>query len=367
MKNNKWLLGFVLIFSFSLLLAACGGSSDSNKEDAGNNSGSDKDFTAAMVTDTGGVDDKSFNQSSWEGLQEWGEENDLEKGSDGFDYSQSEDDSDYLPNLSRLAKNDFNIIFGVGFLLEDAIEEIAEQNPDTYFSIIDTVAEGDNVTSITFGEHEGSFLAGVAAAEKTETDKIGFLGGVESDLITKFEAGYIAGAKSVNPDIDIDVQYAGDFNAVDKGKVIASNMFNSDVDVIYHSAGNTGNGAFAEAKDVKKSDADKDIWVIGVDRDQYDEGVYGDDDESVTLTSMVKRVDIAVQDVIKMAEDDDYPGGEVLEFGLDEDGISIADTNEDAYTEDIQEEVEEWEDKIRDEEIEVPKTDDELETFVEDL
>lgn len=368
MKGNKRFFGFILIFSFSLLLAACGNSSDSgNEESESDDGGSDDNFTAAMVTDTGGVDDKSFNQSSWEGLQEWGEENDLKEGSDGYDYSQSEDDSDYLPNLSRLAKNDFNIIFGVGFLLEDAVEEVAEQNPDTYFSIIDTVAEGDNVTSITFGEHEGSFLAGVAAAEKTETDKIGFLGGVESDLITKFEAGYIAGAKAVNPDIEIDVQYAGDFNAVDKGKVIASNMFNSDIDVVYHSAGNTGNGAFAEAKDIKKSNPDEDVWVIGVDRDQYDEGTYGDDDESVTFTSMVKRVDIAVQDVIKMAEDDEYPGGEVLEFGLDEDGISIADTNEEAYTEDIQEEVEEWEDKIRDEEIEVPKTDDELESFEEDL
>src|SRR5699024_7176998 len=110
MKNNKWLLGFVLIFSFSLLLAACGGSSDSDNGNSGNSSDSDEDFTAGMVTDTCGVDDKSFIQSSWEGLLEWGEENDLEKGSDGLAYSQSEDDSDYFANFSRLAKNDFNII-----------------------------------------------------------------------------------------------------------------------------------------------------------------------------------------------------------------------------------------------------------------
>src|SRR5699024_1200078 len=101
------------------------------------------------------------------------------------------------------AKNDFNIIFGVGFLLEDAIEEVAEQNPETYFYIIDSVAEGDNVTSITFGEHEGYFLAGVDAAEKTETDKIGFLGGVKSDLITKLNACYNVGALYEDPDIVI--------------------------------------------------------------------------------------------------------------------------------------------------------------------
>src|SRR5699024_1372952 len=127
MKNNKWLLGFVLIFSFSLLLAACGGSSDSDNGNSGNSSDSDEDFTAAMVTDTGGVDDKSFNQLSWEALRVWGEDHRLVQGSDCFDYSQSEDDSDYLPNLSSLAKNDFNIIFGVGFFLEYAIEEVAVQ------------------------------------------------------------------------------------------------------------------------------------------------------------------------------------------------------------------------------------------------
>src|SRR5699024_12616824 len=111
MKNNKWLLGFVLIFSFSLLLAACGDSSDSDNGNSGNSPDSDEDFTAAMVTDTGGVDDKSFNQSSWEGLQERGEENDLEKRRDGIDSSQSEDASDCLPNLYRLAKNDLHINF----------------------------------------------------------------------------------------------------------------------------------------------------------------------------------------------------------------------------------------------------------------
>src|SRR5699024_10590626 len=173
-----------------------GSSNEATEEDT-------DDFTVAMVTDTGGVDDKSFNQSAWEGLQSWGEAHGVEKGTDGFDYAQSEDDSDYLPNFSRLIKNDFDLIFGVGFLLEDSVEEIAEQYPDKYFSIIDTVADGDNVASITFAEHEGSFLAGVAAANKTNTNKVGFVGGVDSDLINKFEVGFVAGVKSVEPNSEV--------------------------------------------------------------------------------------------------------------------------------------------------------------------
>src|SRR5699024_12707955 len=109
-----------------------------------------------------------------------------------------------MPNFSRLVKNDFDLVYGVGFLLQDAVEEIASQNPDNYFAIIDTVAEeADNITSITFAEHEGSFLEGVVAAMKTETDKLGFIGGVESVLISKFKVCYDAGAKSVNSDNNV--------------------------------------------------------------------------------------------------------------------------------------------------------------------
>src|SRR5690625_232343 len=267
MKNNKFLLSILLLFVFSLFLVACGGASDKNKDEA-NNTGEDKegeatedvkDFSVAMVTDTGGIDDKSFNQSAWEGLEAWGEEHGVDKGAGGYDYAQSEDDSDYLPNFTRLVKNEFDLVFGIGFLLEDAVFEIASQYPDNYFAIVDTVVEAPNVASITFAEHEGSFLAGVAAAMKTKTNKIGFVGGVDSDLINKFEVGFVAGAKSVNPDIEVQIQYAEDFNAVDKGKLIASNMYNSGIDIIYHAAGNTGNGVFAEAKDIKQNDTDREI------------------------------------------------------------------------------------------------------------
>jgi len=372
MKNNRHFLSAFMFVVLSLFLVACGGSEDeeangsadeANEGTTGEAENASGDFSAAMVTDTGGIDDKSFNQSAWEGLEAWGEEHGFERGADGYDYAQSEDDSDYLPNFTRLVKNDFDLIFGVGFLLEDAVADIAEQHPDNYFAIVDTVVDAPNVASITFAEHEGSFLAGVAAAMKTKTEKIGFLGGVDSDLINKFEVGFVAGAKSVNPDIEIQIQYAEDFNAVDKGKLIASNMYNSDIDIIYHAAGNTGNGVFAQAKDLKQNDPDREIWVIGVDRDQYEEGLNEDESTSVTLTSMVKRVDISVHDVTNAAMSGEFPGGENIVFGLDDEGVSVADTNEDAFTDDIKEAVNEWEEKIKSGELEVPKSRAELEEF----
>ncbi|SFD79375.1 nucleoside-binding protein [Lentibacillus persicus] len=376
-KNRKLLFLFAIFLTLGMLLAACGGGDDSEGENADSESGSDSesnetteaseestDFSSAMVTDVGGVDDKSFNQSAWEGLQAWGEEHGLEEG-EGFDYAQSNDDSDYQPNLNRLVREDFNMVFGIGYKLEDAISEVAGQYPDTNFAIVDSVVEGDNIASITFADHEGSFLAGVAAANKTNTDKIGFVGGTDSDLINKFESGFVAGAKTVNPDIEVEVQYAGAFDAPDDGKLIASNMYNNDIDIIYHASGATGNGVFAQAKDIKNNDAEREIWVIGVDRDQYEEGAIGD--QNVTLTSMIKRVDNSVQQVSNMAMDGEFPGGEVLEFGVEDEGVGLADTNEEAYTDDIAQPVDEWKQKIIDGDVEVPQTHDELDEYLNSL
>nr|WP_156330842.1 BMP family protein [Salimicrobium jeotgali] len=370
---RRTLFLLTLVLTFGLFLAACGSSdsgggsessgSDSKSEEEGSGEGGNSDFTVAMVTDTGGVDDKSFNQSAWEGLQEFGKENNLEENK-GYDYAQSESDADYTTNLNRLVREDYNLIFGIGFLLQPDVEKVASQFPETNFSLVDAVAEGDNIASITFKEHQGSFLAGVAAANKTESDHLGFVGGVDSELINKFESGFRAGAKTVNPDIKIDVQYAESFNSADQGKLIASNMYSQGADVIYHAAGGTGNGVFSEAKDRVRG-GDEKVWVIGVDRDQHEEGAI--DDTNVTLTSMVKRVDIAVQDVSKQAMEGEFPGGEVVEYGLEDEGVSLARTNEEAMTEEIISTVEEWKQKIIDGEVEVPMTRDETEEYVSSL
>ncbi|KGP73534.1 BMP family lipoprotein [Pontibacillus yanchengensis] len=384
MKQRRFFMIFALLLTIGLVLGACGTSDDtaSSNEDGGSedqndssesgNEGSEEstesesnsDFSVAMVTDVGGVDDKSFNQSAWEGLQEFGSNNGLEKGQGGFDYAQSESDADYLNNLTRLVKNDFNLIFGIGYKLNDAISQVSERYPDRQFAIVDSVVEGDNVASITFKEHQGSFLVGVAAAMKTESNKVGFVGGTESDLIKKFESGFRAGVKSVNKDIEIEVQYAGGFDKADKGKLIASNMYKQGTDVIYHASGATGNGVFAQAKDIKKNDPEANVWVIGVDRDQYEEGQIGDN--NVTLTSMVKRVDIAVQDLSTKSMNGNFQSG-VIKYGLDDDAISVATTNEKAYTEEISNSVNEWKQKITNGDIEVPSTREELQTYLDSL
>ncbi|SIS37462.1 BMP family lipoprotein [Salimicrobium flavidum] len=372
---RRLLFLLTLVLTLGIFLAACGSSeeggssdsegsgSDSESQEEGSGEGGNEDFSVAMVTDTGGVDDKSFNQSAWEGLQAFGEANGLEEG-EGFDYAQSESDADYTTNLNRLVREEYNLIFGIGFLLQPDVEKVASQFPETNFALVDAVAEGDNVASITFKEHQGSFLAGVAAAHKTQSDHVGFVGGVDSELINKFESGFRAGAKTVNPDIQIDVQYAESFNSADQGKLIASNMYSQGADVIYHAAGGTGNGVFSEAKDRVRG-GDEEVWVIGVDRDQHDEGAIGD--TNVTLTSMVKRVDLAVQDVSKQAMNGEFPAGEVVEYGLEDDGVSLARTNEEAMTEEIVSAVEEWKQKIIDGEVEAPQTRDAAEEYINSL
>lgn len=358
---KKIILMLTLVLGLGLILTACAGGSDD--EEGSDDSDGDSDFSVGLVTDVGGVDDKSFNQSAWEGLQAWGDEHDLEEGED-FDYAQSDSSSDYVPNLKSMTRQDYDLIYGIGFKLQDSIEDIAEQYPDKHFAIVDAVADKDNVTSIGFADNESSFLVGAAAALKTNTDKIGFIGGEESDIIESFESGYRAGAKSVNPDIDIDVQYAGGFDKADKGKLIASSMYDEDRDVIFHSSGGTGNGLFNQAKNIKQNDPDREIWAIGVDRDQYDEGEVGDD--NITLTSAVKHVDDAVQDVNNDAMEGDFHDGETLDLGLEEGDVGITDTNEEAM-EEVMDDVDEWKEKIIDGDVDVPDTKDELDDYLNDL
>ncbi|QXE03151.1 BMP family protein [Terribacillus sp. DMT04] len=356
MRRYAVLLGLLLVVGVVLSACGSGGSSEQG--------GSDNSFKTAMVTDTGGIDDKSFNQSAWEGLTQFGEDNSLKEDA-GYSYLQSNSASDYVTNLNRLVQSNTNLIFGIGFKLAEDIGTVADQHKDTHFAIVDSVVDKENVASIVFEEQQGSFLAGVAAAMKSESGKIGFVGGEESELIKKFEAGYVAGAKSVNKDIEVDVQYAGSFGAPDKGKLIASNMYNSGVDVIYHSAGGTGNGVFAQAKDLKNNDPEGNYWVIGVDRDQYEEGQIGDN--NVTLTSMLKAVDVAVADIAQQSKDGEFPGGEIVSYGLKDDGINIAETNKDAYTEDIKTAVNEWKQKIVGGDVTAPSTDAELQEYLDSL
>lgn len=365
MKKRKLGLALSLVLAAGTLLGACGNSENDDKDSS---AGDEKknNFTVAMVTDTGGVDDESFNQSAWKGIQEFGKENDLEKGKDGYNYLQSKSDADYAKNLNTLVREDFSLIYAIGFLLAESVEEVADQRPDSQFAIVDTVVDKPNVASINFKEQQGSFLVGVIAGLQTKTDKVGFIGGVESELITKFETGFKAGVLAVNPDAKVEVKYAGDFNKADIGKSTAGSMYSSGIDIIYHAAGGTGKGVFTEAVEQKQKDPKRDIFVIGVDSDQVKLGDVPGTDDNITLTSMIKRVDIAVNDLSKKTKDGNFPGGEVIQYGIEENGVGISESQENV-TEESLKAVEEWTEKIKSGELVVPSTDEEFKKFQADL
>ncbi|WP_319471946.1 BMP family protein [uncultured Trichococcus sp.] len=329
MKKQKYVSLLALGLSVSTILAACGGNgdtADSSATGSGTAGGTEDNFTIAMVTDVGGVDDKSFNQSAWEGLVAWGEENGKEKGIDGYDYIQSNADSEFVTNLNTAVNSNFDLVFGIGYKLKSAMQDVATQNPDTMFAIIDDVIEGENTVSVSFKDNEAAFLAGVAAAKTTKTNQLGFIGGQESVVIDRFEAGFVAGAQSVNPEIDVKVEYVGSFGDAAGGKSKAAAMYASGIDVIYQAAGDSGNGVFSEAKDIVKADPSKEIWVIGVDRDQTEEGLLTLDDgteRNLTLTSTLKGVGTAAKDIATLTMNGEFPAGEVLTFGLAEEGVEL--------------------------------------------
>ncbi|MBG9980058.1 BMP family lipoprotein [Facklamia lactis] len=311
-------------------------------------------LTIAMVTDQGGVDDKSFNQSAWEGITAYGEENGLTEGLEGYTYIQSNSDSDYITNMNSAVSAGFDLIAGIGFKLESAIDEIAQQYPDKQFLIVDALVEQPNVASINFRDNEAAFLAGVAAAKTTETDHLGFIGGVEGVIIDRFEAGFIEGAKAVNPDIEVQVEYVGSFADAPKGKQIAAAMYANDIDVIYQAAGDSGNGVFSEAKDIVSNDPSKNIWVIGVDMDQEAEGIIEVDgkERQLTLTSTLKEVGSAVKTFAETSSKDGFKAGNQV-FGLKDGGVGITEGN---LSDDAKAEIETYKEKIIKGEIEVPET-----------
>lgn len=357
LTKRKFGLGLSLVLAAGTILGACGSKDEETKKDEGSNAGTGTEETAdisiAMVTDVGGVDDKSFNQLAWEGIEAFGKEHGLKKGDGGYDYLQSQSDADYINNITNLVRRDFDIVYGIGFLMEKPITTIAEQQKDAQLAIIDAVVDAPNVASVMFKEQEGSYLAGVAAALMSESKQIGFVGGMEIPVIERFEAGFLAGVKAVDPSIKVDVQYTGKFDDAALGKTTANRMYSSGVDIIFHAAGGTGNGVFAEAKERKTKDKDANVWVIGVDSDQYEEGAVGD--TNVTLTSMQKRVDVAVQNIAKETMEGKFPGGKTVTYGLAEEGVQLADSRG-AIPEDVLAKIEEYSKKIASGEIVVPET-----------
>ena len=338
-----------LALAATLALSACG-SEDTESSTGTDGDGGDaptSDVKVGMAYDVGGRGDQSFNDSAAAGLdqavEEFGMESQESEASDGEAESAREE------RLRTFADAGYDPIIAVGFAYAASIGKVAEEYPDVHFAIIDdSSVEADNVASLVFAEEQGSFLVGAAAALKTETDQIGFVGGVETPLIQKFEAGYVAGAESVNPDIEVDVTYltqVPDFSGFAdpaKGKTAAQGMYDNGADIVYHASGGSGGGVFEAASESGN-------WAIGVDSDQYNTA-----DPSVQesiLTSMLKNVNVAVYEYLSQVNDGDFPSG-VTTYDLAVDGVGYSTSG--GFVDDIVDQLDELKQQIIDGEISVP-------------
>jgi len=330
----------------ALTLSACG-SDEGTDEGTDSGDAPTSDIKVGMAYDVGGRGDQSFNDSAAAGLDqaidEFGMESQESEAEDGEAESAREE------RLRTFADAGYDPIIAVGFAYAASIGKVAEEYPDVHFAIIDdSSVEADNVASLVFAEEQGSFLVGAAAALKTETDQIGFVGGVETPLIQKFEAGYVAGAESVNPDIEVDVTYltqVPDFSGFAdpaKGKTAAQGMYDNGADIVYHASGGSGGGVFEAASESGN-------WAIGVDSDQYNTA-----DPSVQesiLTSMLKNVNVAVYEYLSQVNDGDFPSG-VTTYDLAVDGVGYSTSG--GFVDDIVDQLDELKQQIIDGEISVP-------------
>jgi len=297
--------------------------------------GAEDVLRVAMVTDVGGLGDQSFNDAAYRGLLRAESEFNAE-----IAVIESSAMTDYVENLSSLAEQGYDMVWAIGFLMTDALAEVAEQYPDTTFGLIDAVVDSPNVASITFKEEEGSYLVGAIAALESETDKVGFVGGMEMPLIKKFEAGFLAGVKKINPDADIVVGYTGAFDDPGAGKELALTQYNQGADVIYHASGACGIG-------VIKAAAEKGLYAIGVDSPQAHLAPYW------VLTSMVKRVDNAVYSEVEALNEGTFEAGHKV-YGLAEDGVGYSDQALAKVHPDLMKQVNQLKQQIIDGDIQVP-------------
>ncbi|MEZ3168346.1 BMP family protein [Halorubrum ejinorense] len=299
-----------------------GGDGDDGSD--GSDGGDGPAANIGMVYATGGLGDGSFNDQAQQGAIQAEEELGI-----AFRESQPDEVAQFSTFQQQFAGSDdpdYDLVCCIGFLQADSLAESASSYPDQDFMIVDSAVDADNVASYVFQEHEGSYLAGLMASLLTtrsfsagagstagDSTNLGFVGGVESDLIQKFQAGFEAGASAGSDDVDVSVNYTGSFNDPAAGREAANAMYNSGADIVYHAAGNTGTGVFQAAQEQER-------FAIGVDRDQ---SVTRPEYSDVILGSMVKRVDTAVFNSIEATVNDEFPGGSNVALGLESDGVEL--------------------------------------------
>jgi basic membrane protein A len=355
LRRNRWIRVLALLLPLAFIAAACGsdsGGSVSNDSSSASSDSGKSDLKVGIVYDLGGRGDQSFNDAAAAGLdkavKEFGlaKPQELEPDKGGENRAQL---------LRLLAEDKTNLIIAVGFLFADSVKATAPEFADSTFAIVDETVDAPNVASLKFAEEQGSYIVGAAAALTSKTGKLGFIGGVETPLIQKFEAGFVAGAKKVNPNATVDVKYIsqppdfGGFNDPAKGKEIATGQYAAGADVIFAAAGGSGGGLFEAAKETS-TDAAK-HWAIGVDSDQYN--LVDASLKPFILTSMLKKVDVAVYQTVKAVSEGEAVGGKETVFDLKADGVGYS-TSGGALSADVTKKLDELKQQIIDGDIKVP-------------
>lgn len=316
----------LLILGSAVLFSSCKGKESGAAKPAG--------LKIGMVTDAGTIDDKSFNQGTWEGLLKASSEFKLEAK---YLKPTGTTEADYIKEIANLNDAGFKLIVCPGFKFETALFVAQDKYPNTKFVILDgspnngmydaTRQEkvGSNTVAIFFAEHESGFLAGLAAAIELKTGDFGFIGGMEIPAVQKFNWGFQQAIAYANANLGTSISlkpenviYQGSFDDIAAGQQLAAQMYDRGVKAIFCAAGGVGVGAINEAK----ARAAKGVWIIGVDSDQYNQGIYAEG-KSVIITSAMKCIDVASYDMVKSTLDNTFPGGQTLTFTVHNDGVGI--------------------------------------------
>jgi basic membrane protein A and related proteins len=355
LKKRKFGLVMSLLLAAGTMLAGCG------SDDGGESKGKESDLRVGMVTDAGTIDDKSFNQGTWEGILKAEEDLGVKTK---YLKPAGTTEAEYLKEIGNLYDAEYKFIITPGFKFETAVFQAQDKYEDAKFVIIDGNPHNgdfnpvvkDNTVAVFFAEHESGFLAGVAAAVELKEGEAGFIGGMEIPAVQKFNWGFQQGLKYANENLDTNVTmkaenvvYQGSFDNAAAGGQIAAQFYDRGVDVIFTAAGGVGVGAINEAKNRAK--AGENVWIVGVDVDQFEDGKY-DGDKSVILTSAMKKLDQVAFDMVQAEIDGKFPGGETLTFDAKNDGIGLPEKNPN-LSEETMGKVKEAYDKIKSEEIKV--------------
>ena len=330
-----------------------------------------EDLKVVMITDSGSIDDKSFNQGTWEGIERYEEE---VGGIDASYLTPSENSTEaFLTSIDNAVLSGADVIVTPGFAFEEAIGKAQYQYPRVKFVLVDgqpLVDEGyqieKNVQSIAFKEHEASFLTGVATALSSQTGKVGFIGGIQVPAVEKLGRGFVSGIAYANNKLGttvevVDYIYQGTFDDTQAGQMIASGMFDKGADIILQAAGLVGVGAMTEAK--LRTEAGDNVYIVGCDVDQYDSGLMSNG-ESIILTSAMKKLDEAVYQALVDIQADNFKGGSSSVLGITENGVGLPTTNPN-LADNVIETIESVKHLIQIGEIEVPASLEDTKAFLE--